>query len=246
VRSDIAQDLRVPGVEARAVTLPAAGRLSIDWAEFEFRNYAEDERRFDSAVHAIGLSLGFAGCLQLGYRALPGAAVVEFAALGIYMLGLMAMLGFSALYNLTYDPARKRLFRRLDHAAIFLMIAGTYSPFTLVVIGGSWGVGLFLFVWIAASFGMIMKLTGLRCPEWLSIASYLVLGWAILLALDPLLAAVSGPTLTLLGAGGVLYSIGVVFHLWDRLPYHNAIWHSFVLAAATCHYLAILGETARF
>jgi hemolysin III len=122
------------------------------------------------------------------------------------------------------------------------MIAGTYTPFSLVVIGGSWGWGLLAFVWTAALAGMALKLL---CPhrfERLSILVYLLMGWSILVAIEPLLAGISRTGLVLLVTGGVLYSIGVVFHMWNRLPFQNAIWHGFVLAAAACHYAAIMHE----
>src|SRR6185437_13076990 len=100
------------------------------------------------------------------------------------------------------------------------------------------------FVWAVAVVGMAVKGLGLRCPEWLSVASYLLLGWAILVVMGPLATALSPAGLALVVAGGVLYSLGLVFHLQERLPYRNAIWHGFVLAAAACHYGAVLREIA--
>jgi hemolysin III len=154
----------------------------------------------------------------------------------------MAMLACSALYNLTAVGPRKRLFRRFDHAAIFAAIAGTYTPFLLVAVGGARGLGLLAFVWVVAAGGIAVELLGLRRSERLSVAAYLLLGWSIVGALGPLSAAVSPPGVALLAAGGVLYSAGVVFHLWRSLPFQNAVWHGFVLAAAACHYAAVLRE----
>jgi hemolysin III len=172
----------------------------------------------------------------------PDAGLQLLAALSAYAAGLMAMLACSALYNLTAAGPLKRLFRRFDHAAIFAAIAGTYTPFALVAIGGAWGAGLLAFVWTVASAGIAVELLGLRRPNWLMTAAYLLLGWTILAALGPLSAAVSPAGLTLLATGGVLYSVGVAFHLWRSLPFQNAIWHGFVLAAAACHYAAVLRE----
>jgi hemolysin III len=154
----------------------------------------------------------------------------------------MAMLLCSAVYNMARDGMFKRLLRRCDHAAIFVMIAGTYTPFSLEVIGGAWGRGLLIFVWTVAAAGVALKLLRPHRFERLSVVVYLMLGWCVLAALDPLLARISLWGLVLLFAGGVLYSLGVVFHLWTRLPFHNAIWHGFVLAAAGCHYAAIMLE----
>jgi hemolysin III len=210
----------------------------------EFPRHTAAERRADAAVHALGLTLGVAGCAALAAVALPGADLPRLVAVGAYAAGLLAMLGCSALYNLTPEGGRKRLFRRLDHAAIFLMIAGTYTPFTLVEIAGTWGTGLLAFVWTVAGIGIAVELLGLGRHDGRSVAAYLLLGWSVLAALGPLSAAVSPAGLALLVAGGVLYSAGVAFHLWTRLPYHNVVWHGFVLAAAACHYAAVLREVA--
>jgi hemolysin III len=130
--------------------------------------------------------------------------------------------------------------RRFDHAAIFLMIAGTYTPFILIKMHTPWGLGLLAVVWTMAGIGIAIKLFAPRYLEGLSTALYLVQGWAVIAAWEPLMSAMPGRVLTLLVAGGVLYTIGVVFHLWERLPYQNAIWHGFVLSAASCHFAAVL------
>ncbi len=213
-----------------------------------FPVYSRAERRADAAVHVVGLALGLAGCVGLAAAALarPDAGPRLLAGLGPYAAGLLAMLACSALYNLAGDepPARKRLLRRLDHAAIFLMIAGTYTPFALVAIGGAWGAGLLASVWAVAAAGIAAELLGVRRSERLSVAAYLLLGWSVLPALGPLAAAVSPSGVALLAAGGVLYSVGAGFHLWRGLPFQNAVWHGFVLAAAACHYAAVLREVA--
>ena len=154
------------------------------------------------------------------------------------------MLGCSALYNLASDRPRKALWRRLDHAAIFVMIAGTYTPFAVVAIGGAWGTGLLVFVWTVAAAGVVLKLLDPGRFETLSIAAYLSLGWTIIVAIDHLIAAVSLRAFVLLAAAGFLYSAGVLFYRWHRLPYQRAIWHGFVLTAAACQYFAILDVLA--
>jgi hemolysin III len=211
----------------------------------EFPSYTPAERRADAVVHAFGLALGLAGCAALAVAAAPRADdLPRLVALGLYAAGLLAMLACSALYNLAEEPARKRLFRRLDHAAIFLMIAGTYTPFALVAIGGAWGAGLLALVWAVAAGGIAAEALGVRRHGRLAVAAYLLLGWSVLPALGPLAAAVSPSGVALLAAGGALYSVGVVFHLWRSLPFQNAVWHGLVLAAAACHYAAVLGEVA--
>jgi hemolysin III len=206
--------------------------------------YSRAERIADAVVHGVGLTFGLAACISLLIVLLPAADALRWLAVGLYAAGLLAMLGSSALYNLAPPGRWKGHFRRLDHAAIFVMIAGTYTPFLLIALGGAWGHGLLAFVWTVALGGVVMKLTWPHRFDRLSIAAYLLLGWSIVVALDPLMAAISAAGLVLLAAGGLLYSLGVVFHLWTRLPYQNAIWHACVVAAAACHFSAVMAEVA--
>jgi hemolysin III len=161
--------------------------------------------------------------------------------LTIYGLALVATFSFSAGYNLLrVRPKLKEVLRRLDHAAIFLMIAATYTPFILIKMQTPWGFGLLAVVWTMAAIGIAIKLFAPRFLDGLSTALYLVQGWAVIAAWEPLMSALPGVALTLLVIGGVLYTVGVVFHLWERLPYQNAIWHGFVLTAASCHFAAVI------
>jgi hemolysin III len=158
----------------------------------------------------------------------------------IYAICLVAMLVSSASYHFALASPRRALLRRLDHAAIFLMIAGTYTPFTVGRLSGMWAIGMTAAVWLLAIGGAGLKLA---CPhrlERLSTAVYLALGWMILVGARPLLAAVDMPALVLIGVGGIFYSIGAGIHSWRNLRFHNAIWHGLVLVSAACHYAAIL------
>lgn len=208
------------------------------------RECTRAELRADAVVHLLGLGFGLAACITLVVFVAMRPDLPRGLSLGIYGFGLLAMLACSALYNLTTQVRLKALFRRFDHAAIFVMIAGTYTPFSLIVIGGGWGAALLAFVWTVALVGAVLKLRYPLRFEKLSVVAYLLLGWVILAALEPLLSSMSVAALILLITGGGLYSLGVVFHLWERLPYQNAIWHIFVLAAAACHYAAILVDVA--
>jgi hemolysin III len=201
---------------------------------------SRSECRIDAMVHVIGVTCGLAACVALGLIPLPAADPAVVASLVVYGAGLLAMLGCSALSNTASHGPLKALWRRLDHAAIFVMIAGTYTPFAAIAIGGSWGAGLLVFVWAVAVAGVALKLLHPEGIEALSTAAYLLLGWSILVAIDRLIAAVSLPALVLVVSGGILYSVGVLFYQWRRLPYRRAIWHSLVLAGAACHYFAIL------
>ena len=200
----------------------------------------------DATVHLLGLAFAFGAVATLVVFLWISPDLPRGISLGLYAFGLIAMLGCSALYHMTHHSKQrlKALFRRFDHAAIFVMIAGTNTPFSLMVIGGGWGWALLGFVWTIALVGVMMKLLFPLRFEKLSVAVYLLLGWTVLFALQPLVSSASLAGLVLLITGGGLYSLGVLFHLWERLPYQNAIWHVFVLAAAACHFTAILLDVA--
>jgi hemolysin III len=203
-----------------------------------------NEHRVDAFIHGAGVVFGIAGGIGLVATVDSAAPFRTILSLSLYAFGLLAMLICSALYNLTRAGAHSDLFRRIDHAAVYLMIAGTYTPVTLMIAGGHRGRVLCIFVWAVALIGVALKIAFPRRFERLSIVAYLLLGWAVVTIAGPIQAALPPPGLMLLGGGCVLYSIGVAFHLWTRLPYHNAIWHAFVLAAAACHYAMILGVTS--
>ncbi len=201
------------------------------------------EQAADGWVHLLGLGLGLPAAVAVVTVAAIDGARDQLAPVALYALGLLAMLGCSAAYHLLRHSRRRDWLRRLDHAAIFAMIAGTYTPFTLQL-GRAWATGLTAAIWGVAALGMLVKLVRPRLVRLnlhsLSVALYLALGWIGLLALGPFTASLGQDTLVLLAVGGGLYTAGVIFHLWQRLPYQNAIWHGFVLAAAGVHYAAVL------
>jgi hemolysin III len=200
------------------------------------------EWRADAAVHALSVAFGVAACAVLTALVLPAEDGTTVAALGLYAVGMLAMFGCSALYNLVDRGGPTSLLRRLDHAAIFVMIAGSYTPFAVVALGGGWGTALLVAVWGLAVVGAVLKLAVPRRVETISIALYLGLGWIVLLALPAVIAAVSPAGLALLAAGGVIYSVGTIFYRWQGLRFGRVVWHAFVLAGAACHYAAVLRE----
>ncbi len=194
----------------------------------------------DRVIHVIGVALGVAGAVALIPLAARTASVMGVVAAALYAASLVAMLGCSAAYNLAPPSPRREILRRLDHAAVFLLIAGTYSPFTLGRLDGAWSVWLAALVWTLALLGAAVKIAFPRRFDRLAVVAYLGLGWTVLVAIKPLLASLGLTTVALIAAGGMLYSIGVAFHLWLGLRFHNAIWHGFVLGAAVCHYAAVV------
>jgi hemolysin III len=198
------------------------------------------ERIADAAVHLFGLAAALVACAVLAAVLPPEAGPGRTLALIVYAAGLLAMLGCSALYNMAGEGERRALLQRLDHSAIFAMIAGTYTPVAGIGLGGTWGMGLLGIVWTGAVGGAALKLLAPARIERVSILFYLLLGWAGIAAFDPLLRSLSSWDLLMLLAGGLLYSAGVLFHVAERLRYHTALWHACVVAAAACHYLVVL------
>ncbi|HZP20957.1 MAG TPA: hemolysin III family protein [Bauldia sp.] len=194
----------------------------------------------DRLVHLAGFSLALVAGAAVLARAIAAGGGGRVAAAAIYAFGLVAVFGFSAAYNLAVGNRHRELLRRLDHSSIFVLIAGTYTPFTVLGLAGGWAVGMTLLVWVIAPIGVGVKmLAPQRRYEGLSIALYVAFGWIGLIAIVPLLDRLSPGVLILIGAGGLLYSVGVVFHAWARLRFQRAIWHVFVLAAAALHYAAV-------
>jgi len=204
-----------------------------------FPVYTRAERLADLAIHVAGVGGGIVACVALLALVVPHVDGRAALGLCLYAPALLAMLGASAAYNLTAPSRLKALLRRLDHAAIFVLIAGTYSPFALAKIGGTWGTGLFALNWGLAVAGVLHAVVWPRFGERLETAIYLAMGWSVLVVLDTFLAAVSPAVVALILAGGVLYTAGVAFHAAHHLKFHNAIWHAFVLAAAAAHNAAM-------
>lgn len=203
-------------------------------------NYDRAEIVADGIVHAVGAALGVTGAAVLLAIALQAVRSAEIASVIVYLVGLLSMLGLSAAYNLWPVSPRKWLLRRFDHAAIFLLIAATYTPFIVPMKSGIVPAGLLIVVWLSALVGIALKLAWPGRFDRVSIALYLILGWSGALVYEPVAAALPRNVLWLIVMGGALYSIGVVFHVWRSLRFQNAIWHAFVLAAALAHYTAVL------
>ena len=209
------------------------------YARTSWRYYAA-EIEGDFAVHRAGTSIGAVGAAVLLALAAASADKRVLWSVLAYSVGLVAMLGFSAAYHLQRWSERRELLRRLDHGAIFVMIAGTATPFTVCIPDGAHATWLTGSMWLAALAGVAVKLAYPRRFEWASIVVSLALGWAVVIVMQPLLGLLDRSTLVLLVSGGALYSIGACIHRSRRLPFHDAIWHSLVLTAAGLHYAAIL------
>ncbi len=198
----------------------------------------------NSASHGAGALLAGAGLVVLALSTLHGPAR-QLVGCTVFGVTLVLLYSTSTLYHLVPHVRAKSVLRALDHSAIFLLIAGTYTPFTLVSLRGPEGWSLFAVVWSLAIAGIALRLALRRRPTALFVVLYLGMGWCVLAAVRPLTAAVGPGGLALLLAGGVAYSAGIAFYVWHRLPYHHAIWHGFVLVGSVLHYLAVLLHVAR-
>ena len=201
------------------------------------RVYSRAEYLSDAAVHVAGLSLAVLAVPAL----LVTAAVVRgdapsLVGTSVYGIALILMLACSALFNMVRRPEWSWLLRRLDHSAIYMKIAGTFTPFTLM---SGQGLALTFGLWSAAAVGVALKVADPQRFRWPGLALYLGMGWGGAVIGSSMFAALPGPALSLIVAGGLLYTLGVVFYLWDRLPFHNTIWHIFVLVASAAFYGAV-------
>ena len=202
-------------------------------------NLIQRERTVDNIIHVAGVLAGLVAVIAMLIGAALYLPAASTASLAIYGAAMVAMLTCSAAYHMVPVARWKNVLQRLDHAAIFLKIAGTYTPFAAIKIGGVFGLGLLVSVWAIALLGSAGKMLLASTWDRIAIALYLGLGWIGVVMLQPLAASVTPVSLILLGLGGALYTIGVIFHLWRSLPYQNAIWHAFVLAGTGCHFGAV-------
>jgi len=203
-------------------------------------DYDRVELIADGIVHAIGVSLGVVGAIVIVIVAANSAHTADIPSIVIYTIGLLSMLGFSAAYNTWPISHAKWVLRRFDHSAIYVMIAGTYTAYIGQMNGDFVSIGLLIGVWLTAVVGVTLKLLLPGRLDRLAVVLYLLLGWSGAVFYEPVAAALPSLSLWLLAAGGILYSTGVIFHVWKNLRFQNAIWHGFVLVAACCHYSAVL------
>lgn len=192
----------------------------------------------DGVIHVLGIGLGLGAITALIAQVHAAAPLPDLVPVAIYSCALMAVLIVSAIYNMWPVSPMKWLIRRFDHSAIYVLIAGTYTPF-LMRLGESAVASILLaIVWITSGAGVVLKIMLPGRFDRLSIVLYLLLGWSGVLAWESI-AQLPSLALWLILAGGVLYTLGVVFHVWQTLPFQNAIWHAFVLVASGCFYGAV-------
>jgi hemolysin III len=203
------------------------------------QRYSGGEELANGLTHAAGILLSLAGIAVLliaAARTTPHALI----ACAIYGITLVALYTTSTLYHAIRHPQSKQLLRTLDHIAIFLLIAGTYTPFVLITLRGVWGWSLFATIWTLAALGVVFELTSLRRFRGAMVTLYIAMGWVGLVAIKPLATALPSAGLWLLFGGGAAYTCGVVFYRMHGLRYHHALWHLCVLAGSVLQYFAVL------
>ncbi len=203
-------------------------------------SYGFKEEVANAISHGAGLILGIVGLVLLLVKAVDQQAdALTITSMSIYGGSMIALFLASTLYHAIPYQRAKRWLKTFDHCAIYLLIAGSYTPFLLVSLRTPLAVGLMIVIWSLALIGILMKIAFVYRFKKLSLVTYLTMGWLSLIVIYQLAIHLEVGGLTLLAAGGLIYSLGVIFYVAKRIPYNHAIWHAFVLAGCACHFLAI-------
>jgi hemolysin III len=201
--------------------------------------YGFGDELASSVIHGIGIVLSIVGLAVLVAHTASYGTASDVLASAVYGLSLILLYTASTLYHSIRAESVRRMLRTLDHIAIFLLIAGTYTPFTLIALRGTWGWSLFGAVWSLALLGIALEMGLLKRYRRFAVLLYVAMGWVGIVAFRPLLAHLQTGGMVLLLAGGAAYTLGVPFYLWRKLPYHHSVWHFFVLAGSVLQFLAV-------
>ncbi len=223
----------------RTREIPAERKVKLR-GSFAHSGFSRGEEIAHAITHGIGAAGSLVGLALLVLRSAGTGSPRLIIGVSVFGLSMVLLYTASTLYHALIPPRAKRVFELMDHGAIYLLIAGTYTPFTLNVLGDRLGWTLFGISWGLAILGILYEVVLKRPYKKLSLAFYLLMGWLIVLAVKPLMSALPTPALELLGAGGLAYTGGAVFYAWRGFPYHHAVWHLLVLAGTVAHYLCVL------
>ena len=202
--------------------------------------YTKGEELANSLTHGLGVVLSIAGLVVLVVCAAVYGNAWHIVSFSIYGSSLIVLYASSTLYHSVKPYTVKKVFRILDHSAIFILIAGTYTPFMLVNIGGAWGWSIFGIIWACTISGIVLNVFFIGKFQKLSIAIYMGMGWLCVAASKEIVTYVPHLSIALLVLGGLFYTFGVIFYVWRKLPYGHAVWHLFVLAGSIFHYCSVL------
>ncbi len=206
----------------------------------EIRRFSKKEEIANAILHGIGLGLAIAALVILVILANLSASTKYTISYSIYGSTLIILYLSSTLYHSFKATKAKKIFKIFDHSAIYLLIAGTYTPITIIVLEGKLGWGIFIAVWSIAIIGIILKIFLIGKFKLLSTLLYIAMGWLVIIAIRPLLQNMNRRSIIFLLSGGLLYTTGTIFYLWKNLKYSHAVWHLFVLAGSICHFFTML------
>lgn len=198
---------------------------------FDYKNLKEE--LWNAITHGIGFLLSIPACVILILLAVQSGSVIEIVSYSIFGASLIILFCMSTLLH-SMPQKYKKIFSILDHSSIYILIAGTYTPFLMIAIGGALGYILLCIIWAVALFGIVFKSLFIHRFETFSLMLYLAMGWLIILAIKPLYTFLQFDGFSILLAGGIFFSIGSIFYMWRKIPYNHAIWHIFVIAGCAC------------
>jgi hemolysin III len=204
------------------------------------QRYTLGEEIANSITHGIGAALSIAALVLLVVFASQHKDVWKIVSFSIYGVSLIALYLSSTLYHAFTNPKVKHFFRLMDHSCIFLLIAGTYTPPTLIAMRRSWGWTLFTLIWAMAVGGLIFEAMNIGKYKFISVAIYMTMGWLAIVAIKPMLEVLPAGMFQWFLVGGLFYTAGIIFYAWKKIPYHHAIWHLFVLGGSITHFFGIL------
>ncbi len=236
-RVEVPRSLSGSGMSTRAIAATAPARRQKPIYQVEF---TVGEEIANSITHGIGALLAIAGVSVMIPLGVLRGDVWHVVSFSVYGFTLITLYTASTLYHSITNLRAKHILQILDHSSIFLLIAGTYTPFTLVALRGPWGWSLFGVVWGLAAFGVFFKSLFIKRYRRVSVVLYVIMGWLSAIAFHEMIAVLPRGTFICLVLGGVFYTGGIAFYGWKKLPYNHAIWHFFVMAGSACHYFGIL------
>jgi hemolysin III len=198
------------------------------------------EEYYNRLTHGLGIALGIIGLFFLIYWAFSVGGFWRIFSAIVYGVSLVFMYTSSTIYHSIQQPKLRYIFKIVDHASIYIFIAGSYTPLSLILLDGAFGWTIFGIIWGMALFGVLYKIFYIDRYRIFSIALYLGMGWMALFALEPIVSNLPAFGVFWLFAGGLAYTVGIVFYVWERLPFNHAIWHIFVLGGSLSHYILVL------
>lgn len=202
--------------------------------------YSLIEEVFNSITHGVGIIISIAALIIMVFFSSRYGNATHIVSSAIFGLALLLLYTASTLYHSFQKPKIKHTFKIIDHSCIYILIAGTYTPFMLVTLRGTLGWAIFSIVWSLTVFGILFKVFFINRFKIISTIAYILMGWLIIFAINPLYQSLPGSAIVWLVSGGLIYTLGTIFYAWDKLPFNHAIWHSFVLAGSLCHFFAIM------